>query len=152
MGGDDGAQTYILLSNPGSTAGTATLTFLRTDGTTVVKTVDVPAASRITFGVTGPAGAAPELVNEVVRHADRIDAADHRRAIALQQRQRRHLGGRHQCHRNGAARAALRAYFKDSRCRIARSSASSSEPRMNSIFSSIVARCPGESDVCGSTC
>jgi hypothetical protein len=44
------------------------------------------------------------------------------------------------------------AYFKDSRCRIARSSASSSEPRMTSSFSSIVARCPGESDVCGSTC
>ena len=43
-------------------------------------------------------------------------------------------------------------YFNDSRCRIARSSASSSEPRMTSIFSSIVARCPGESDVCGSTC
>ena len=44
------------------------------------------------------------------------------------------------------------AYFKDSRCRIARSSASSSEPRKTSSFSSIVARCPAESDVCGSTC
>jgi hypothetical protein len=64
VGGDDGAQTYILLSNPGSTAGVATLTFLRTDGTTLVKTVDVPAASRVTFGVTGPDGAAPELVDE----------------------------------------------------------------------------------------
>jgi hypothetical protein len=64
VGGDDSAQTYILLSNPGSTAGVATLTFLRTDGTTVSKTVDVPAASRITVGVTGPDGAAPELVNE----------------------------------------------------------------------------------------
>jgi len=64
VGGDDGAQTYILLSNPGSTAGTATLTFLRTDGTTVVKTVDVPAASRITFGVTGAGSPASELVNE----------------------------------------------------------------------------------------
>jgi hypothetical protein len=64
VGGDDGAQTYILLSNPGSAAGVATLTFLRTGGTTVVKTIDVPAASRVTFGVTGPDGAAPELVNE----------------------------------------------------------------------------------------
>ena len=27
-----------------------------------------------------------------------------------------------------------------------------SEPRMTSIFTSMVARCPGESDVCGSTC
>jgi hypothetical protein len=64
VGGEDEAQTYILLSNPGQTARSATLTFPRTDGTTVVKTVDVPAASRITFGVTGPQGAAPELVNE----------------------------------------------------------------------------------------
>jgi hypothetical protein len=51
-----------------------------------------------------------------------------------------------------ASRYCCRTYFNDSRCRIARSSASSSEPRMTSIFSSIVARCPGESDVCGSTC
>jgi hypothetical protein len=50
------------------------------------------------------------------------------------------------------SRYCCRTYFNDSRCRIARSSASSSEPRMTSIFSSIVARCPGESDVCGSTC
>jgi hypothetical protein len=64
VGGEDEAQTYILLSNPGQTAGSATLTFLRTDGTTVAKTIDVPAASRITVGVTGPQGAAPELVNE----------------------------------------------------------------------------------------
>jgi len=52
----------------------------------------------------------------------------------------------------GSRDVARSAYFKDSRCRIARSSASSSEPRMTSSFSSIVARCPGESDVCGSTC
>ena len=51
-----------------------------------------------------------------------------------------------------ASRYCCRTYFNDSRCRIARSSASSSEPRMTSIFSSIVARCPGESGVCGSTC
>jgi hypothetical protein len=64
VGGEDEAQTYILLSNPGQTAGSATLTFLRTDGTTVAKTIDVPAASRITVGVTGPGSDAPELVNE----------------------------------------------------------------------------------------
>ena len=52
----------------------------------------------------------------------------------------------------GSRDVARSAYFKDSRCRIARSSASSSEPRKTSSFSSIVARCPGESDVCGSTC
>jgi DNA-binding beta-propeller fold protein YncE len=64
VGGDDGAQTYILLSNPGDSAATATLTFLRTDGTTIVKPVDVPAASRITIGVTGAGSVVPELVNE----------------------------------------------------------------------------------------
>jgi DNA-binding beta-propeller fold protein YncE len=62
--GADSAQTYILLLNPGTDAAAATLTFLRTDGTTIVKMVDVPAASRVTIGVTGPDGAAPELVNE----------------------------------------------------------------------------------------
>jgi hypothetical protein len=64
VGGDDGAQTYILLSNPGDSAATATLTFLRTDGTTIVKPVDVPAASRITVGVTGAESVVPELTNE----------------------------------------------------------------------------------------
>src|SRR6185503_7649733 len=51
----------------------------------------------------------------------------------------------------GSRDVARSAYFKDSRCRIARSSASSSEPRMTSSFSSIVARCPGGSGGCGST-
>ena len=64
VGGDDAAQTYILLSNPGDLPAAATLTFLRTDGTTIVKPVDVPAASRVTVGVIGPDGAVPELVNE----------------------------------------------------------------------------------------
>jgi DNA-binding beta-propeller fold protein YncE len=65
VGGADGAQTYILLFNPGASAATATLTFLRTNGTTVVKTVDVPAASRVTVGVIGEDSAVvPELVNE----------------------------------------------------------------------------------------
>jgi hypothetical protein len=45
-------------------AATATLTFLRTDGTTIVKTVNVAAASRVTIGVIGSDGAVPELVNE----------------------------------------------------------------------------------------
>jgi hypothetical protein len=43
-------------------------------------------------------------------------------------------------------------YCNDARCWIARSRAASSEPRMTSIFSSSDARCPGESDACGSTC
>jgi YVTN family beta-propeller protein len=65
VGGDDGAQTYILLANPGSTDANVTLTFLRTDGTTIAKTVTVPAARRVTVGVTGsPESAAPELTAE----------------------------------------------------------------------------------------
>ncbi len=42
-----------------------TLTFLRGDGSTVVKTFTVPAVSRFNVGVTPSAGSmAPELTNE----------------------------------------------------------------------------------------
>ena len=67
----------------------------------------------------------------------------------------RHMGRCPHCGRESEmtiSSALTGLYFNDSRCCIARSSASSGEPRMTSIFSSIVARCPGGSDVCGSTC
>lgn len=57
-------QTYILLANPGATAASATLTFLRPDGTTVTRTFPVGATSRVNVAVTGPGSAVPELVNE----------------------------------------------------------------------------------------
>src|SRR5262249_10906548 len=53
VGGSDGAQTYILLANPGTIDAEVTLTFLREDGTTLDKTIPVAAARRVTVGVTG---------------------------------------------------------------------------------------------------
>ena len=48
VGGPDGASTYVLLANPGSTAATATLTFYRESGAPIVVTRSVPAGSRQT--------------------------------------------------------------------------------------------------------
>jgi len=64
VGGAHNAQTYILLANPGAEAATVTLTFLRTDGTTLVKSFEVPATSRRNVAVTGPGSDVPELANE----------------------------------------------------------------------------------------
>jgi hypothetical protein len=57
-------QTFILLANPGGAPTTATLTFLRSDGTTVQRTVTVAAFSRYTVAVAGPQSAVPELGDE----------------------------------------------------------------------------------------
>ena len=48
IGGADGANTYILLANPGSTAATATVRFYPESGAPVVVTRSVPAGSRQT--------------------------------------------------------------------------------------------------------
>jgi hypothetical protein len=65
VGGADVAQTYILLANAGAETASVTITFLRADGTTVVKPFDVPAASRFNVAiVAGPGSMVPELVDE----------------------------------------------------------------------------------------
>jgi hypothetical protein len=65
VGGTSSAQTFILIANPGASAAAITATFLRTDGTTLVKTFTVQPTSRFTIGVTGDAaGQVPELVDE----------------------------------------------------------------------------------------
>ena len=51
VGGDAHAQTYLLVANPGAQVAELTATFLRADGTTVVKTFTVPPASRFTIAV-----------------------------------------------------------------------------------------------------
>ena len=56
-----GFETYILLANPNTTAADVTITFLRTNGTTVVKPFTVNPRSRFNVGVST---AAPELQNE----------------------------------------------------------------------------------------
>jgi YVTN family beta-propeller protein len=64
VGGPSSDQTYILLANPGTTPAEVTMTFLRTGGTTIVKSFTVPATSRFNVGVNGPGSHVPELANE----------------------------------------------------------------------------------------
>lgn len=51
-----GIQTFVLLQNPGSTDGTATLTFLLSDATQEVRTIVVPAQTRRTIWVNHEGG------------------------------------------------------------------------------------------------
>jgi hypothetical protein len=64
VGGESHAQTYILLANATTTAANVTATFLRENGTTVVKTFTVPATSRLNIAVTGAGSDVPELADE----------------------------------------------------------------------------------------
>ncbi len=64
VGGTQSAQTYILIANPGTTAAAVTATFLRTDGTTIVKTFNVQPTSRFNIAVTGAGSDVPELADE----------------------------------------------------------------------------------------
>jgi len=52
VGGADGASTYVLLANPGTTAANATLTFYREAGSPIVVTRSVPAGSRQTVAAS----------------------------------------------------------------------------------------------------
>ena len=61
VGMDRSFQTYLLLANPSQAPANVQITFLRENGSTVVKTFSVAPASRFTVGV---GGAAPELQNE----------------------------------------------------------------------------------------
>ncbi len=64
MGGTNNAQTYILIANPGPQTANVTATFLRTDGTTLVKTFTVAPTSRFNISVTGSNSSVPELTDE----------------------------------------------------------------------------------------
>jgi YVTN family beta-propeller protein/autotransporter-associated beta strand protein len=64
VGGTNHAQTYVLLANAGDQTATVTATFLRTDGTTIVKTVTVAPTSRVNIAITGPGSDVPELADE----------------------------------------------------------------------------------------
>jgi hypothetical protein len=52
VGGDNNAQTYILLANPGFLDAEVQLTFLRETGTPVTKSVTVAASTRFTLPVS----------------------------------------------------------------------------------------------------
>jgi subtilisin-like proprotein convertase family protein len=60
MGGPLGMQTFILLANPSTSTADVRITFLRADGTTVVRTCVVAPGSRTTVY----AGDVPELANQ----------------------------------------------------------------------------------------
>jgi hypothetical protein len=64
VGGAEGYQTYVLLANTGTSDAGVTLTFLRADGTTVAKTITVPAASRVNVAIAGAGSDVPELADE----------------------------------------------------------------------------------------
>ena len=59
-------ETFILLANPNPTPVDATLRFLTQAGTTVIRTVTIPALSRRTVDPEGLSPAAPELANVAV--------------------------------------------------------------------------------------
>ena len=61
VGMDRGFETYILLANPNTTAANVQITFLRPNGSTVVKTFTVNPSSRFNVAASS---AAPELQNE----------------------------------------------------------------------------------------
>jgi hypothetical protein len=63
VGGAFAFQTFVLVANPGTTAANLTVTFLRTPGTTVTKTLTVAAGARLTI-TTGPGSMVPELADE----------------------------------------------------------------------------------------
>ena len=64
VGGPNGYQSYILLANSETLPASVTLTFLRTNDKTLVKTFAVQPTSRFNVAVTGPGSDVPELADE----------------------------------------------------------------------------------------
>jgi hypothetical protein len=64
VGGATRAQTYVLVANPGAQPATVTATFLRTNGSTIVKTFTVAPGRRVNIAVTGAGSDVPELADE----------------------------------------------------------------------------------------
>ena len=61
VGGPDAYQTYILLANASTTASQVRITYLKVDGSTIVKTYTVEPTSRLNVHVNS---LVPELANE----------------------------------------------------------------------------------------
>jgi len=72
VGGGDAASTYVLLANPGSAAATATLTFYRESGDSIVVTRSVPAGSRQTVAAASVGMATGERFGVVVQSTQPI--------------------------------------------------------------------------------
>jgi len=76
VGGVDGADTFVLLANPGATAANATLSFYRTTGAPVTTTRTVPARSRLTVAASSLGLASGEKFGVVVTSSQPI-AVEH---------------------------------------------------------------------------
>jgi hypothetical protein len=72
VGLNTGYQTYILLANPNSNEVDVAITFLREDGTTLIKHFTVAASSRFNVAVGG--ADVPEMTNE--RFSAVVNAAE----------------------------------------------------------------------------
>ncbi|HEY8548346.1 MAG TPA: hypothetical protein VIL35_00205, partial [Vicinamibacterales bacterium] len=64
VGGPHGASTFVLLANPGTQEAQVTATFLRADGSTVVKTFQMAPERRFNIAIAGPGSDVPELADE----------------------------------------------------------------------------------------
>jgi hypothetical protein len=64
VGGARGAQSYILLANPGTETAAITIRFLRTSGAPLVKTFTVPGSRRFNVAIAGTGSDVPELIDE----------------------------------------------------------------------------------------
>jgi hypothetical protein len=63
VGGPFAFQTFVLVANPGTIPANLTVTFLRTTGGTITKTLSIAPAGRLTI-TTGPGSMVPELADE----------------------------------------------------------------------------------------
>ncbi len=99
VGGPSEAQTFILIANPGTNAAAITATFLREDGTTLVKTFNVEPSSRFTIAVNGDGGGqVPELTNESFATIIASTQPVIVERSLYTSTQRRHLDGGHEQH------------------------------------------------------
>ena len=87
----------------GHEAASVTITFLRDGGTPVVKTFTSAAHQPLQRRRVRARQARARTGRRILRRAHRIDAADRRRTLALQRRERHHLGRRHERHRHAPA-------------------------------------------------
>ena len=100
VGLDTGYQTYILLANPNTNPVDVSITFLREDGTTLIKSFVVQPSSRFNVAVGG--ADVPEITNERFSAVVTRIASDRGGARDVFGSGRRHVAGGHQRDRHAA--------------------------------------------------
>jgi hypothetical protein len=106
VGGPLDFHSYIQIGNPADSAADVKLTYLKTDGSTIVKTYQVAATSRFTVDMGATSGLKDESFGVIVEHERR---RHHRRAGDVLDRRRCPLRRRlrHDRHAAAVARFAL---------------------------------------------